>query len=151
MAVDEPVAPARPQHVFAYGTLRRGQANDIERLRPAPVWVGRATLLGRMFDFAGRHPGIVLAHEGDAGAKPVRGEVYRIEPDLLPVLDDIELNYPERPGLYRRVQADLDCAGRRIACWVYELTDGGASASGPVAMAGERIIDWVEWDTRRRR
>ena len=37
-------APSR--HVFVYGTLRRGGRNDINRLQPAPQYVGMGEVRG---------------------------------------------------------------------------------------------------------
>ncbi len=37
---------SRESHVFVYGTLRRGEVNDITRLRPAPRFVGDAHVAG---------------------------------------------------------------------------------------------------------
>ena len=37
------------RHVFVYGTLRRGQANDINRLLPAPRYVGQGVITGVMY------------------------------------------------------------------------------------------------------
>ncbi len=45
----------------------------------------RLTYKGRLFDF-GSYPGLVLDEHG----APVRGDVYRIEDALVPVLDEIE-------------------------------------------------------------
>ena len=73
--------PAR--YVFVYGTLRRGGSNDINRLAPAPVWVGEASIAGTLYDF-GRYPGVVLGGEGR-----VVGEVYGIDASLERVLDEI--------------------------------------------------------------
>ncbi len=33
-------------HVFVYGTLRRGEVNDITRLQPAPHYIGPARVQG---------------------------------------------------------------------------------------------------------
>ena len=52
------------QHVFVYGTLRAGEANDISVAAArngiaAPTLVGTASLRGRLFDF-GSYPGMVV-------------------------------------------------------------------------------------------
>ena len=77
-------------HVFAYGTLRAGEANDLRvaasrRGIAEPKLIGHATLHGRLYDF-GAYPGLVPDPTGTA----VRGDVYRIDPGLVPVLDTIE-------------------------------------------------------------
>jgi gamma-glutamylcyclotransferase (GGCT)/AIG2-like uncharacterized protein YtfP len=154
---DAPADDGAPLHVFVYGTLRHGQANDINRLRPAPRRVGTAVLRGRLFDFAGRHPGLALPGAGEAAegadVAEVLGEVYAVEPALLPLLDAIELDYPERPGLYRRHWAELDCEGARLRCLVYVLTDDGRSASGPILPRADQAgpLDWVQWQASRPR
>jgi gamma-glutamylcyclotransferase (GGCT)/AIG2-like uncharacterized protein YtfP len=124
-----------PVHVFVYGTLLAGEANDISRLEPRPRLVGQAEVEGELFDF-GRHPGIVLR---EGGAR-VAGEVYACAPELIPILDQIELEYPERPGLYRQAWRDLACAGQVLRCLVYELTDEGRSSLGRYASEGS--VDW---------
>lgn len=131
-----------PIHVFVYGTLRTGEANDINRLTPRPRLVGFGAVEGELFDF-GRHPGIVLR----GGAAPVLGEIYACAPELIPVLDDVELNYPERPGLYRQAWREIACAGRPVRCLLYELTDGGRSSAG--AFPPSALVDWVSWRLRR--
>lgn len=69
-------------HVFAYGTLRAGEANDLRvaasrRGIAEPKLIGHATLHGRLYDF-GAYPGLVPDPTGTA----VRGDVYRIDPGL---------------------------------------------------------------------
>jgi gamma-glutamylcyclotransferase (GGCT)/AIG2-like uncharacterized protein YtfP len=124
------------QHVFVYGTLRRDEVNDIRRLSPPAEFVGFATVRGDLYDY-GRHPGIVLNDEGS----PVLGEIYRCAPELIALLDDIELNYPAIPGLYRRASRAVRCAGRMIDCIVYELTDDGRHARARFEPAD--LLDWV--------
>ena len=53
------------RHVFVYGTLRKGEERDINRLRPAPQWVGRAQVAGVMHHL-GSYPGLVLGETGVA-------------------------------------------------------------------------------------
>jgi len=128
--------------VFVYGTLRTGEANDINRLSPRPRFAGFAVAEGELFDF-GRHPGIVLR----PGASRVLGEVYACTAELIRTLDEIELSYPEQPGLYRQAWCDVVCGGRSLRCLVYELTDGGVSSRGRFDPA--ELLDWVSWRLRR--
>ena len=79
-----PEAPAR--HVFVYGTLRRGGRNDINRLQPAPEYVGMGEVRGVLYHIDW-YPGLTL---GGEEAVTVVGEVYRIRPELEAVLDRIE-------------------------------------------------------------
>ena len=64
--------PAPPRRVFVYGTLRKGQSNDINRMLPAPRYLGRARLNGVMYHL-GDYPGVVLG-----GPRWVQGEVYEV-------------------------------------------------------------------------
>jgi gamma-glutamylcyclotransferase (GGCT)/AIG2-like uncharacterized protein YtfP len=128
-------------HVFVYGTLRSGEANDIGRLEPRPRFLGFGVVEGDLFDF-GPHPGLVLRD----GGSPVLGEIYACDPELIRTLDEIELSYPERPGLYRQAHRDVACAGRAVRCLVYELTDGGASSLG--RFPASELLDWVSWRLR---
>ena len=131
-----------PVHVFVYGTLRHGEANDINLLEPRPRFVGFGVVEGELFDF-GRHPGIVLRQ----GAPPVLGELYACAPELIATLDDIELNYPEQPNLYRQACREVACGGQFLRCLVYELTDEGTSSLGRFPPAD--LVDWVSWRVRK--
>jgi len=131
-----------PDYVFVYGTLRRGEINDIALAAarqglPVPRLAGLAGVPGVLYDF-GDWPGLA----DDAQAPPVAGEVYEIDPRLLPVLDEIEEYAPGRDCLFvrRRVTLALDApagsaetpAGRagkeaagdgagRVDCWYYPI------------------------------
>lgn len=126
-------------HVFVYGTLRRGDDNDITRLQPAPVFVGTAQVAGTLHHL-GAYPGIVLG-----GTGLVRGEVYAITPALELRLDEIECLYPEKMDEYFKraieVAVRLPAGGtRRLCCICYEYNRaylGGA----PVIEGG----DWVKY------
>lgn len=72
------------QYVFVYGTLRAGEANDINHAAArngiaTPEWIGAAHVRGQLFDF-GNYPGLVIDEKG----APIRGDVYRIEDALVP-------------------------------------------------------------------
>lgn len=84
------------RHVFVYGTLRRGEERDINRLTPAPRWVGHASVAGTLHHL-GAYPGLVLGGQG-----LVRGEVYEISPELERQLDEIEEVWPQQSGEYIR-------------------------------------------------
>ena len=119
------------RHVFVYGTLRRGQGNDINRLSPAPRWVGEATVQGAMFHL-GAYPGVLLG-----GADAVRGEVYAIDRSLEDVLDRIEGIAPQPSGEYRRREIAVSVAGRILSCLVYEVN--------PARVAGRLRIPGGDW------
>jgi gamma-glutamylcyclotransferase (GGCT)/AIG2-like uncharacterized protein YtfP len=133
-----PALPAR--HVFVYGTLRRGGQRDINRLLPAPSWVGRASVAGVLHDL-GAYPGVVLG-----GTGLVRGEVYQISAELECRLDEIEEVWPEPSGEYakREVTVQLECpsggASAQLVCVLYEVA--------PARVLGMPVItggDWVQY------
>ena len=102
-------------HVFVYGTLRRGEANDINRLQPAPHYLGPARIRGALYDL-GPYPGVILG-----GADWVQGEVYAIVPELEWQLDVIEGVAPVPSGEYTRRRVELALDGRLLRCLVYEI------------------------------
>lgn len=107
--------PQEP-HVFVYGTLRRGEINDINRLRPAPRLAGEARIRGALYDL-GAYPGVILG-----GQAWVQGEVYAVTPELERQLDVIEGVAPVPSGEYTRRHLDVEVAGRMLRCLVYEIT-----------------------------
>ena len=128
--------------VFVYGTLRKGEVRDINRLQPAPRWIGRASVSGVMHHL-GSYPGLVLTGPGR-----VQGEVYAVAPELERVLDEIEEVWPQQTGEYtkREVLVQLDpepepdrpARERELACFLYEIA--------PERIHGKTIItvgDWV--------
>ena len=121
------------RHVFVYGTLRRGEANDINRLLPAPRYVGQGVISGVMYHL-GAYPGVVL---GPGGA--VVGEVYAVEPALERVLDEIEEVFPQRKDEYFRRELPVTVGDRRLACLVYEINVEYVKGK-PVIAGG----DWVQ-------
>lgn len=133
------------QYVFVYGTLRAGEVNDISRAAErhaiaTPECIGAAHVRGRLFDF-GTYPGLVIDEEG----APIRGDVYRIEDALVPVLDEIEDVYPGVEGLFRahrlHVEVDVDGTKDRIDCLIYPV-----AAS---AVSGLPRIESGDWVTHR--
>ncbi|MGE3346326.1 MAG: gamma-glutamylcyclotransferase [Ramlibacter sp.] len=128
---EDPAISAR--HVFVYGTLRRGDDNDITRLRPEPRWVGPARIKGVMYHF-GRYPGVALG-----GADDVVGEVYEISPALEAVLDEIEEVYPQQTNEYAKRVIGVDVQGRRVECIVYEINPDRLGGRARIASG-----DWVK-------
>lgn len=126
------VTGSDPQcHVFVYGTLREGGANDITRLSPAPGFVGRARLAGRMYH-CGAYPGVVLG-----GPTQVHGEVYRISRALERQLDEIEEVYPQQRDEYLKRVVGVDVNGQRLECIVYEIN--------PVYVGQQPVIAGGDW------
>lgn len=146
--ISEKPAPSLGQTVglvFVYGTLRKGEERDINRLIPPPAWMGTGSVVGRLYDL-GSYPGLVLG-DGTASLPLVCGEVYRITEALERQLDDIEEVSYSPDALYRRrvVPVNLEPAGSPpIACLVYELAPGRAAGHSLIA-AG----DWVAYRIHR--
>ncbi|CAG2139813.1 gamma-glutamylcyclotransferase family protein [Ralstonia mannitolilytica] len=125
-------------HVFVYGTLRAGEANDLRvaaaaRGIPEPELLGSASLHGRLYDF-GAYPGLVLDPTGTA----VRGDIYRIDAALVPVLDEIEEVYPGGDALFVRENHAVVLGGSTVDCIVYPVSAQHV-AGRPVITGG----DWV--------
>lgn len=139
------MSPVPVRHVFVYGTLRRGEQRDITRLRPAPRWVGQASVSGLMVEL-GTYPGLVPGVPGQ-----VKGDVYEISAALEQQLDVIEEVWPIPNGEY--VKCDIAVRLEREAvppqemiCLVYALAPG--RASGKAVIAGG---DWVAYRAARAR
>ena len=121
-----------PSHVFAYGTLRRGDDNDITRLEPAPRFIGPAVVRGTLHHL-GAYPGMVLG-----GEAVVQGEVYAITPALERQLDEIEALYPQQTDEYFKRSIRVAVQDALLMCIVYEIN--------PAYVVGARTIlsgDWV--------
>ena len=138
-------------HVFVYGTLCRGELRDINLLRPGPVFIGRGTVRGLLYDL-GHYPGVLLQEDGDETAL-VYGEVYAIKPELEQILDEIEEVWPQKTGEYTkreavaqlcRVGTDFDKSGfdglEKVRCFLYEINV--FSTFGKPSIAGG---DWVSY------
>jgi gamma-glutamylcyclotransferase (GGCT)/AIG2-like uncharacterized protein YtfP len=117
---------------FVYGTLRQGDDNDITRLAPAPRFVGRAQIAGRMFHL-GAYPGVTLG-----GATVVVGEVYAVGAELERKLDAIEAEYPAQADEYFKREIDVVLDGQVLRCCVYEINPRYTEGK-PVIASG----DWV--------
>uniref|UniRef100_UPI0039F134BD gamma-glutamylcyclotransferase family protein n=1 Tax=Bordetella sputigena TaxID=1416810 RepID=UPI0039F134BD len=108
-------------YVFVYGTLRRGEINDLAVAAaraglPAPEYVGTAAVAGRLYDF-GDWPGLLPDPDGQL----VTGDVYRIDPGLLPMMDAIEEYDPAGGSCFVRRQLRLDVGGRELDCHYYPI------------------------------
>ena len=131
-----PEAPSTTQrHVFVYGTLRRGDDNDITRLKPEPLFVGSAAIAGTLYDL-GAYPGIRLGGEG-----LVHGEVYAIALELEEQLDEIEELYPQQRDEYFKRIVPVAVQERTFACIVYEIN--------PKYVVGRAILPGGDWARER--
>ena len=129
------------RHVFVYGTLRQGEARDINRLLPAPRLLGNAGVTGALYDL-GAYPGLVLGASGW-----VHGEVYEISPELERLLDEIEEVWPQQSGEYfKRVQLVwLDESADGILCIVYEIAADRVRGM-PVIGCGDWVLHRLDAD-----
>lgn len=129
---------AFPRHVFVYGTLRRGGRNDINRLAPAPEYVGMGEVRGILYHIDW-YPGLTL---GGEEAVTVVGEVYRIAPELEAVLDRIEQIVEGADSEYFKREVDVAVEGRAVRCLLYEIN--------PARVKGRQVIghgDWILFHT----
>ena len=129
---------ASERHVFVYGTLRRGGRNDINRLHPAPEYVGMGEVRGVLYHIDW-YPGLTL---GGEEAVTVVGEVYRITPQLEAVLDAIEQIVPGADSEYFKREVAIAVQGATIDCLVYEIN--------PAHARGRQVIghgDWIVFHT----
>ncbi|MBB1595737.1 gamma-glutamylcyclotransferase [Achromobacter sp. UMC46] len=130
-------------YVFVYGTLRAGEINDLaqaaaKRGLPAARWVGAASVPGMLVDF-GDWPGLIPVADG----RRVRGEVYKVQPALIALMDEIEEYVPGQPCCFvrREVAARLDVAPKSspdIPCQYYPIDPALRGAA--IDIAGE---DWI--------
>ncbi|MBN9407928.1 MAG: gamma-glutamylcyclotransferase [Burkholderiales bacterium] len=125
--------PQPPRFVFVYGTLRRGQSNDINRLMPAPRFVCEAVLAGELYDL-GPYPGMRLI-----GDDLVRGEIYEIAPEVERRLDEIEEVHPQATGEYAKREVSVRTASGELACLVYEIHPSRVQGRARIAHG-----DWVQ-------
>jgi len=131
-------------YVFVYGTLRRGECNDLARVAaqaglPPPRPAGPARVPGTLVDF-GDWPGLLPA----AGGHGVRGELYEVDPALLPLMDEIEEYTPGTPSCFVRRETVAQTAAGPVACLYYPIDpDFRAHACG---IDGD---DWIAYRLRR--
>ena len=122
-----------PIFVFVYGTLRKGQRNDINLYQPPPLYRGSTWVKGQLYS-RGWYPGIRLG-----GEQSVLGEVYQVSAQLLAQLDVLEEVAPVPSGEYQRIQMKVECAGQELLCEIYELSVDFAAQSTVIEEG-----DWVK-------
>jgi gamma-glutamylcyclotransferase (GGCT)/AIG2-like uncharacterized protein YtfP len=120
---------------FVYGTLRRGDDNDITRLQPAPRWVAHASIAGTMYHL-GAYPGVTLGGQGT-----VVGEIYAVSEALERKLDAIESEYPAQNDEYFKREIDIPINGQSLHCFVYEINSK--------YIAGKPLIASGDWCKNR--
>ena len=120
------------RYVFVYGTLRRGEANDINTLLPTPEFIGESSVGGTLYPL-GWYPGLVL----DDRSRVV-GEVYAVSPGLETKLDEIEGLLPEPSGEYLKRDVTVLVGERTVTCFVYEIAPALVAHLVPMAEG-----DWL--------
>jgi gamma-glutamylcyclotransferase (GGCT)/AIG2-like uncharacterized protein YtfP len=117
------VSPSRPNHVFVYGTLKRGQCR--EKCWPrAALRVDEGTIRAALYDL-GPYPAV------GPGDDCIVGEAWELAAsDLEPTLDaldEVEGYSGDEAGagnLYVRRMVEVELFnGRRVAAWTYFLAD----------------------------
>lgn len=129
------------RHVFVYGTLRRGEANDIHRLTPKPRFCAMGYVSGQMWDL-GHYPGLRLKQ----CTSIVWGEVYEISPALWASLNRIEgigdggFGDNGQEDEYRLREVAVRVGATDIQCGVYEIHMD--------RIAGARLLVHGDWSMR---
>lgn len=129
-------------YVFVYGTLRAGEINDLARAAaraglPPPRPAGPASVPGRLVDF-GSWPGLLPDAPGT-----VRGDLYEIEPELIPLMDDIEEYTPGEPCCFVRRETLARTQAGLVPCMYYPID--------PAFRGDARDIDGDDWVSYRLR
>ena len=127
---------ARTRNVFVYGTLRRGGRLDINRLEPAPKYIGMGEVMGRLY-LIDWYPGLVL---GGEGAVAVVGEVYTVAAQLEAKLDEIECIEPGDDSEYFKRDITIEVHGEPVQCFVYEINPRRIAGRDPMAHG-----DWMRF------
>lgn len=131
-------------NVFVYGTLRSGEIHDLTQVAarhglPAPRFTGPGRVPGHLVDF-GDWPGLLPAHDG----RCVIGDIYQVDPRLLPVLDDIEEVHPEGDSCFVRAEVQAETALGPVLCQYYPVNPGAAPSGRHIA-----ADDWVSYRAAR--
>ena len=126
-------------YVAVYGTLRAGGVNDIARLQPGAVCLGKTELTGMLYDL-GWYPGLVLQ-----GTQTVLAEVYPLHAELEQAMDRIEGLWPEDMGEYTKRLLTLPVAlvqggQQMMTVLVYEALPTTVGTA-PVL----EVSDWLQW------
>jgi gamma-glutamylcyclotransferase (GGCT)/AIG2-like uncharacterized protein YtfP len=121
-------------HVFVYGTLRRGDDNDLTRLTPAPRYVCTGHIAGTMYHM-GPYPGVV-----GGGTMQVFGEVYAVTRAMQDELDRIEESYGLDGDDYFKADVMVQTDDGLIQAFAY-LMSPACIGEHPVITSGDWIAD----------
>lgn len=124
------------RHVFVYGTLRRGGRNDINRLAPAPKYLGMGEVKGCLYHLDW-YPGLAL---GGEQAVTVVGEVYEVSRDLEAALDEIEGLVDGDHSEYFKRDLPVQVEGRPVSCFLYEINPARVAGKEPIGHG-----DWIQF------
>jgi gamma-glutamylcyclotransferase (GGCT)/AIG2-like uncharacterized protein YtfP len=120
----------RKHLLFVYGTLRRGGVNEITISHARAVFVGAASVRGRLHDMGG-YPAVIL----DDAAGGIAGEVFEIDDAILAALDRFEA-----ADDYHREQIEVLLNGTASRSWIYR-PEPELCAGKPTVETG----DWIEY------
>ncbi|WP_424194862.1 gamma-glutamylcyclotransferase family protein [Ampullimonas aquatilis] len=144
---DMPSSPASTVWVLVYGTLRRGQANDITQLRmanlPPAEFVTQIQLPGALFDL-GWYPGYSddPAYMDEA-AQAVTVEVYRVPAALIVKLDEIEEINDSADSEYFKRWISLELDGHTRSCLLYQINPNRLG-NGVLISSGDWVSYWAK-------
>lgn len=118
--------------LFVYGTLKKGEVQELCAYKPTPRFIGEGWMKGRLYDL-GHCPGLVL----DSGGVPVWGEVYELDEALFEDLDRWEAecgDFVLREGVVyladRPIQASVYVLGPRQALPPDQIVGGRWTTQG---------------------
>lgn len=118
------------QLLFVYGTLRRGSMHEMALWLAREVeWLGEGEVQGRLVRVS-YYPGLV------AGEDRVKGDVYRIGPELWQKLDAFEEVQGRTDDEYRRDEVKIVTPRGSLMAWVYWYQRG---------IEGLEVIEGGDW------
>ena len=132
-------------NVFVYGTLRDG--GRLHRYMQGATFVGKARVEGELFSL-GSFPGA----EFGSSQTWVEGEIYRVTPEILSRLDDLEGFHPDRTELSMYVRRKVTPVlvlgkGRTVPgkdVWAYEYRTRGPKDRRPTIKHGDWLMYLAE-------
>ena len=124
--------PESDSLVFVYGTLCCNECNHAAYLADSEQVSGHAFLAAQLWDTGLGYPAVFPDDQART-----RGELYRVTPEVLRRLDELEDYYgPGGPNEYERIEAEVDAEGRIYRAWVYVY---------PALPAGGKLIASGDW------
>lgn len=121
--------------LFVYGTLRKGERNHY-LIRKAECVEQNVYIFGAMYDTGEGYPAIQLDD-----SRKVLGELYRIDEEMLRIVDRLEGYRPERnENLYERIHIQVFAENREYEALVY-VAGASMNALTDCIQSG----DWVRY------